>query len=979
MSQTSSLPDQSQLADLTARIRGDVKSDIVSRGIYATDASHYQIVPSVVVVPRDDDDVVAALQWAKQHSIPITPRGGGTSLSGQTTWSGMVLDLSKYMNQVLEVNAEQAWVRAQAGLVRDELNAQLAKHGLYFGPDPATGNRATVGGMVGNNTSGTRSIIHGRTVDNVEACRVALADGTIVELQSTSRKEWLERESQDDRLAEIYRGVRTILERERQEITRRFPKVMRRVGGYNLDAFPDWDGEDRANATWNPAHLIVGSEGTLAVLLDARLRLYPVPGATALCVVNFDGIVQAMEAVDPILEFEPSAVELLDSIIVRGASTNPSVCRVRTREDLFADDPPAVLIIEFSGEDEASTQARAQACAKRLAAEAIGTAWPIASNAADQKFVWTVRKAGLGLLANAPGRRKSQAFIEDACVPTDKLAKYIEQVMEICDKHGVESGFYAHASVGVIHVRPKLDMHDPQDVQKMKDIAYEVFPLVMEYGGSWSGEHGDGLVRGEFVPRFFGERIYEAFRQVKGLFDPEGRMNPGKIVDSPSMTENLRYSEAYQPSPPETAFHYRDHGGLVQAVEQCVGVGLCRKTGGGTMCPSYMATRDEEHSTRGRANALRMAISGQLGPDAVTGDRLHEVLGLCLSCKACKSECPTAVDVARMKSDVLAQRYAKLGTPRSAKLLGRLPKYAAKFAGGLAWLFNGLPSLPGARMVIERLYGVDRRRPLPKFASETFATWWAGRTADGASAPATKTQVTLFVDTFTNYFEPRIGKAAVKFLEGCGYQVQAAMIGCCQRPQISQGLLAEAKTDGAKTLAELAKITAGPIVVLEPSCASALVDDLPDLLDESQSSTNVASCLERIQPLEVFLAGALERGELSDVRFSSPHSHLLVHGHCHQKALFGTDPMKTIFETLDGTTCEEVDSGCCGMAGSFGYEHFELSQKIGEDRLFPAVRDRDSNTQVVACGISCRHQLHDFLDTEAQHWVEVVTAERTGA
>ncbi len=965
---------ESQLADLRARLDGEVHSDRVSRGIYATDASHYQIMPSVVVLPRHEADVIAALRWATEHGVCITPRGGGTSLSGQTTWSGMVLDLSKYMNRVLQVRPEESWACVQAGAVRDEINRALESHGLYFGPDPATGNRATIGGMVGNNTSGTRSVIHGRTLENVLACRVALTDGTLVDLAATSRSQWLERESRHDRQSELYRGVRAIIERESDEIRKRFPRVLRRVSGYNLDAFSVTDPRDpgKDSPDWNLAHLIIGSEGTLGVLLEAKLRLVPIPAATAVCVVHYGSVIDAADSVDTLLEHSPSAIELLDGTILRAAATNPSVCRAQTRDDLFADDPAAVLIVEFSGDSLAEVEDRGQSLAASLADQSIGSAWPVATDPADVAFVWSVRKAGLGLLANEPGVRKSQAFIEDAAIPTNRLANYLDDVMRICEAHQVESSYYGHASVGVIHIRPKLDMHNQADVQKMKEIADEVFPRVQHYGGSWSGEHGDGLVRGAFIPKFFGDQIYEAFRQIKGLFDPEGRMNPGKIVDTPSMTDNLRYGDFYRPQTPETAFQFRDQGGWLPAIEKCVGVGLCRKTGSGTMCPSYMATRDEEHSTRGRANALRLAISGQLGPDALTGQRIDDVLSLCLSCKACQSECPTSVDVGRMKSEVLAQRYARFGIPASARLLGRFPRMAARFSGRWSGVLNRLLGLPGLRFLIEKRYQIDRRRPLPKLATVPFDQWWKQH------IPATDTTlpgVSLFIDTFTNYVEPQVGQAAVRLLEACGYQVHAIQTGCCQRPQISQGLLKEASRDGQQTLASLENHVANnhrTVLVLEPSCASALIDDLPDLAPESTISKTT---LKKIVPVENFLADQIESGRLGHIRWQSTAPRLLVHGHCHQKSHFGMQALHTILDRLENADYEEIDSGCCGMAGAFGYQHHDLSRKIGEDRLFDAIRNCTDATQVIACGISCRHQIADFLNREARHWVEVITAE----
>ncbi len=699
-------------AELRRAIRGEVRDDTLTRGIYATDGSHYQIMPSVVVVPRDRDEAIAAVRIAGEHGLPITARGGGTSLSGQTTWTGMILDCSKFMHRLLELNPRERWVRVEPGVIRDELNARLAPHGLHFAPDPATGNRAAVGGMIGNNSSGTRSVVYGKTIDNLLECTVVLADGTVIECKPETEASWRQQEQAASRQAEIHRGLREIVERDQAEIATTFPKVMRRVGGYNLDAFlPASEGGQPGG--WNLANLICGSEGTLGVLLDAKLRLHPVPAATAVCVIQFRDLIDSLRSVDTILSFGPSAIELLDSIVMVEARRNPTTAHLI---DFLDPEAAAILIVEMCAETTQQVRERMEAMVSELRAQDIGFAWPIREDVAGQKRVWDVRKIGLGLIANSPGVRKGQAFIEDACVPTSVLADYARQVYDICEKHGVPLTTYAHASVGVLHFRPMLDLHNRQDVDTMRSIANECFEIVKQYGGAWSGEHGDGLVRGAFVPKYFGPVIYQAFREVKFLFDPQGIMNPGKIVDSPPMTENLRYGPNYRPSPPPTQFHYRDQGGFRLAVEQCAGIGACRKTGSGTMCPSYMATRDEEHTTRGRANALRLAMSGQLGEYALTSDRLHDVLKLCLSCKACKSECPTSVDMSRLKSEVLHWRHESQGVSWADRLMGQAPLSAAKLAGWMAPFANWGQSFLPLRLLLEKFAGIDRRRPLPKLA-----------------------------------------------------------------------------------------------------------------------------------------------------------------------------------------------------------------------------------------------------------------------
>ncbi len=785
--------------ELRRNVRGEIAFDEVTRGIYATDASHYQVMPSCVVTPQDEHDALAAIRIAGKHKIPITARGGGTSLSGQATWTGMVLDMSRHMNRVLETNIEQRWVRVQPGVVRDTLNSTLAGHRLHFAPDPATGSRATVGGMIGNNSSGTRSIVYGKTLENVLECKIALWDGSILHFESTSHTAWMQIESGCEPAATIYRNIRDIVETNVDEIQRRFPKVMRRVGGYNLDAFVD-PKDGSMTTDWNPTAIIVGSEGTLGVLLEAKLKLEPLPVSQAICVVHFRDLFEALGSIPRLLEYTPSAIELLDHIVVRESRRNVTT---KALAGVFEGEPDAVLVIELFGDDAADVQQRISEMASQLAAQQIGYAWPIRADVAGQRDVWELRKLGLGLIANAPGKRKGQAFIEDACVPVEVLADYIRQVYDICQRHDVDVTAYAHASVGVLHVRPMLDLHDPSDVRLMRDIAHEVFALVKKYGGSWSGEHGDGLLRGEFVQPFFGDQLYQAFRQLKRAFDPHLIMNPGKIVDAAAMTENLRFGANYHPVNFDTVYQYRDHGSFQLAVEQCNGVGACRKVGAGVMCPGYMATRDEQHTTRGRADAVRMAMTGQLPNESLTGDRIAEVLDLCLSCKACKSECPTSVDMARFKSEVLQMRYDRHGTPRAARLVADLPKWLQRLPFSMNRMIDRIQRTLGLERIAKTMLGFDQRRSLPRLADHTFFDWYRSHNVPNDRHPRrpSKGNVVLFVDTFTNYMEPQIGIAAVGLLRGCGFDVTAANAGCCQRTAISKGLLRDAKQAGTRTFA----------------------------------------------------------------------------------------------------------------------------------------------------------------------------------
>ncbi|MFA7236458.1 MAG: FAD-linked oxidase C-terminal domain-containing protein [Phycisphaeraceae bacterium] len=992
------------------RLTGEVYVDATHRGIYATDASHYQMMPRWVAVPRDEEDVGRIVAFAGERGVPITGRGGGTSLAGQTFGRGIVVDFSKYMNAVLEVNEHERWARVQPGVVRDHLNQRLSGSKLFFAPDPATTSRATVGGMINNNSSGMRSVIYGKTIDHVIALKVMLDDGTVCWFEDCDTDRWSDQSAGGSREAELYRGVGQIIKANRDEIVRRFPKVMRRVGGYNLDEFAPgsapgsgpgnvpprggtqggarprkelalpWLGEGMKTfgdnfRGWNLSKLICGSEGTLGLVLEAKVNLAPVPGATALCVVHFNELIESLRPVPEMLTHKPSAIELLDEIIIRESRTNPATAEYA---DFFEGNPTAVQIVEFMGDTQGEADDRARRFAADMQAKGIGYAHVLRHDAESIGHVWELRRLGVGLQSNVKGRKKPLDFVDDACVPVEKLAQYIERLRDVCTKLDVVMPICAHASVGVLHPKPMLDLHWEEDRKKMRVIADAAFAMVKEYGGSWAGEHGDGLVRGEYIRPFFGDQLYEAFGQVKRLFDPRNIMNPGKILDTPGMTENLRHGVAgYEQHAHEVKanYHYRDQGGFVSAVEQCNGVGACRKIGDGTMCPSYMATRDEDASTRGRANALRLAMSGQLGPSGLTDDGVAEVLELCLACKGCKTECPNAVDMAKLKSDVLQMRHDERGLPLGYRLLGNSPGAAKMIAGPLARVVNAAQKWGAYKWVMQRVAGVDARRAYPMYATKPLE-WWVNRgIAKPRAAPGSSLgQVVLFDDTYMNYHEPNVGLSAMELLTACGYEVILAKAGCCQRPRLSKGMVRAAKRDGEKTLRNLLPFAERglPILFCEPSCMSAIADDLPDLMDDATPPEVGATLAKQVKMIDVFLAEQLAAGKL-DVRFEATVGEILLHGHCHQKALQGTRGMHEVFARIDGLKVTEVDGGCCGMAGSFGYEHFDLSMRIGEQRLFPAVRRAtERGAAICANGFSCRHQVHDGCDAEAKHFVELV-------
>lgn len=946
------------LHDLRLNIKGEVLADPVDLGLYATDASIYQITPEVVVLPRDEADVLKVLEIAADHQASILPRGGGTSLAGQTVGQSIVLDFSKYLNQVIEFKEQERWIRVQPGLVRDELNQFLKPYGLHFAPDPATSSRANVGGMIGNNSSGTKSILYGKTVDHVLALKVALTDGTVLDLKDQSKEEFEAITDQEDREGKLYHDFKQIITANESEILARFPKVMRRVQGYNLDEFA-------GREHWNLAKLLTGSEGTLAVTLEAKLNLEPLPKYKSVCVAHFAVLGNAITAVNHMLPFNPSAIEILDHTVIALSRKNLTTKRSC---HFIEGNPAAIQIVEFYGDTEAEVMERPKEMAAALQQAGLGYAYPIFPEGLAYEDVWTIRKKGLGLILGMKGNKKPLPFIEDASIPTDVLPEYIERVLAVCAENDTKAAMYAHASVGVIHVRPILDLRLEEDIQRFKNISAATFKLVKEYGGSWSGEHGDGLVRSFYLKEYFGAQVYGALKQVKQLFDPEHRMNPGKIIDAPAIDQNLRYGSSYADRETETVFQFREDGSFENAVHMCTGVGECRKMLGGTMCPSFKATRDEAHSTRGRANALRLAMSGQLGTENLASNALYESLDLCLSCKACKSECPSNVDMAKLKSEVWQLRHDKYGPGLRNNLIKNAAKSAKLMAGFQAPFFNTIQSSYPFRWLMEKIAGIEKERILPKYASQTFSQWYA----KNYTAPTnTEKRIALFADTYLNYHEPQIGIAALKVLDYLGYAVELADVGCCQRPLISNGFLKAAKKEGTKTVQQLASfIDKGmPVVVCEPSCTSALSDDLGDLIEDDELAKKLK---ENILMIDVFLAEEMDRGAI-ELDLNGATDTILVHGHCHQKALYGTKSMLDLLRKGEQLQVSEIPSGCCGMAGSFGYEkeHFDISKKVGEEILFPALKKAPAEAKVIACGVSCRHQIEHFTDKRAKHWIEV--------
>jgi FAD/FMN-containing dehydrogenase/Fe-S oxidoreductase len=943
--------------DLRRVISGDVRFDPASRLLYSTDASMYQVEPIGIVIPRHGDDVSAAVEVAKKNQVALLPRGGGTSLTGQTVNRALVIDFSPHMNQVLEVNTEELWARVQPGLVQDELNHHVRPLGLLFGPDTSTSNRATLGGMLGNNSGGSHSIAYGLTVDHVIDLTTLLSDGTRAVFGTVDEHAFDAKCKAPGLEGEIYREVARIREQYADEIRARYPRHWRRVAGYNLNELvKGWP--------LNMARLVVGSEGTFITILEAKVRLVRRPKKTAIEVIHYRDIQGALESSQSILETGPYAVELTDKMILDLARDNIEQSQ---RMGFVQGDPGAILIVEYAGETDSEVKSKVEALEARRQRERFGYAAHVALDVAEQQSIWKLRKAGLGLLLGLKGDKKPIAFVEDTCVDPKHLPEFVPKFSAIFDKHGVSAAYYGHCSVGCLHIRPVIDLKTPRGLEQVKSIADEVTDLVLEFGGTISSEHGDGRARSPFLERMYGPRLFQAFRELKHAFDPENRMNPGNIVASPGLVENLRYGTQYKTWEPKTLLDFSAQGGFAAAVEMCNGVGVCRKKLEGTMCPSYMATQDEEHSTRGRANALRAVLSGQLAPAEFTGKRLYDIMDLCLECKGCKAECPANVDMAKLKYEFLHHYYEANGLPLRNRLFGHIARLNRLGATAPA-LVNWISSLPVSRWVLERVAGIDRRRPLPTLAGETLTAWMAGR---GPRPPAPRGDVVLFNDTFVTYNVPEIGRAAVELLEAAGYRVVLVDKKCCGRPLISKGLLAEAREHAAWNVARLQSYAARGIAIigLEPSCLLTLRDEAVDLLrtDDARAVARQSFLLEE------FLVRERNRG--LELRFdgNGRPKKALLHGHCHQKAMVGTAPTVAVLRWA-GFDVAEVDSGCCGMAGSFGFEreHYDISVSLGNRRLAPAVKAADADTIVVAPGMSCRQQIEHLTGRRAKHPAEVL-------
>ena len=941
--------------ELERAIDGEVRFDKVSRALYSTDASVYQIEPLGVVIPRSPEAVIRAIALAAQHGVPITPRGGGTSQAGQSIGSGIVLDTSKHLNRVLEINPDERWARVEPGVVLDELNAALRPHNLRFAPDVSSASRATVGGMMANNSSGARSVLYGKTIDHVLEQRVVLSDGSLAHFRPLDRHP-ADAIAGDGIEARAYRAIPELGRRHADEIERRFPKVLRRVGGYNLDAFVD------PSLPVDLTRILIGSEGTLGFIVDAKIKLVPLPKQKSVLTIEFDELLDALGATPAILKHGPSAVEVMDDFILSHAKSHQALDT--QRRAMISADGSSLLCVEFYGDSIDELMARMTAVERDLQSQKPRQMRQVL-DPQKQQAIWSFREAALGLSTAMKTDGKAISFVEDTAVAPEKLRHYIERFIGIVRRHNTIAGVYAHASVGCLHVRPVVNLKTADGVAKFEAIANEVADLVLEFGGALSGEHGDGLVRGAFNQKMFGSELYQAFREVKKTFDPNGLFNPGRIVDTPPITSHLRYGAGYVTPSPATFFDFSDHDGFGHAVEMCSGVGLCRKTREGTMCPSYMVTRDEAHSTRGRANTLRLAMAGQLGDAKLSDEGVHDVLDLCLECRACKSECPVGVDVARFKSEFLSGYWDRHGMSLAAQVFGGAPS-AAAWGSRLAPFSNALANTTMARWAAEKLTGIDRRRTLPQWTRRTLRK----RTNPGTgSRERGAARAWLFADTFTNYADPEIGLAALDVMNAAGIPAHVAPNVCCGRPLISQGRLSDARRLAAANVQALydAAHRGQAIVFVEPSCLSAVREDAPDLLrGELQRRARVIG--DHAVLFEEFLESECIDGRATLALTPGP-GEVLLHPHCHQRSMGLAAPAKALLSRIPSAKVVDLDAGCCGMAGSFGYtrDHYDVSRAIAERKLLPAARTMAPGSVLVAAGTSCRHQVADLAGVTAVH------------
>ena len=924
--------------------------------IYSTDASIYQIVPKAVAFPKTDDDLQIIMEYSLQNNIPITPRGGGTSLAGATVGDGIIIDFSMFMNKVLDYNPEENWVEVQPGIILDELNRYMAPENKIFGPDPSTSNRGNIGGAIGNNSCGAHSLLYGKTIDNVIELNAYTAGGNNLKLGPRGASYF------DQQLEGLEGNILNTLNSIRKnyipEIISKYPSIQRRVSGYNLDELVNID-------NFNTAQFVVGSEGTLVTFSKAKVKVHDKPKFVGLALIHFDDLISSMEATVSILEHNPSAIEHIGSMILRQAKNNLEYSRMMT---FVEGDPESVLAVEMIADSQNELQDKLEKLKIQMDKQKYGYSTKLLLSNSDQQKVWNIRKAGLGLMMSAPGDYKAIPFVEDTAVDPKVLPEFVREFDQIVRDHDTEAGYYGHASVGCLHIRPLINLKDKSEVAKMKSISKEITDLVIKFGGSISGEHGDGLVRSYWNKKMFGEKIYKAFKELKYSFDPNKLMNPGKIVDAQEIDENLRINPEYKTKKIKTGFNFDKELGFASAIEMCNGQAACRKVTSGVMCPSYMVTRDEELSTRGRANALRGLMSGQLSENSWKDKELFKILDLCLECKACKSECPSNVDMAKLKYEYMYQFYKRNKLPIAQKIIGNI-NTLSKIGSRTSAITNFISKSFIFKKILELFFGIDSRRDLPKFAKKSLVS--LSKKFDFTKSNKT---VLLFPDTFNNYQSPEVGLAIYQILKKSGYNVIVPQeTGCCGRPMLSSGQIDKAKKSIKFNIDILYKYAKEDIDIIgvEPSCILGFKSDFLDLVDEEYIE-KAKIIKSKTFIIDEFLT---ENKIWEKFDFKQPkYNKILIQPHCHQQSLLGNKHMEELLKQFKFNNYEFLNNGCCGMAGSFGYfkDKYKISTDLAKRNLFPKINNFSDNSVLIASGISCREQVSNGTEVKPKHLAQII-------
>lgn len=965
---------KNEFQQLKNDLEGDLFTDNVQRILYATDASSYREKPLAVTKPKSADDIAKILEFARRHGTSVIPRAGGTSLAGQVVGSGIVVDISKYLNKILEFNKEERWIWVEPGVIPAELNKFLAPHGLQFGPETSTANRCCIGGMLGNNSCGLHSLIYGSVREHVLEVEALLSDGSRTTFRALTPAEFEAQCNGDEKLLEtrIYRNIREMLADpvNQEEIRSQFPdpKVTRRNNGYAIDVLLNSAPFTEGGEPFNFCKLLAGSEGTLAFSTRIKLNLIPLPPPfKGLVCAHFNSLEDALHANIAALRHQPDAIELMDDIVMNCTKEN-----IEQRKNRFfiQGDPAAMLMIEFSCETDAELKQKAEKLEADLRSRGLGYHFPLVTGADQIKKVWGLRTAGLGLLSNIPGDKRSVTVIEDTAVAPDYLPEYVAEFKKTLEKYGLNCVFYAHIATGELHLRPLLNLKDPADVEVYRNLATDVAALVKKFRGSLSGEHGDGRLRGEFIPFMLGEHNYQLLRKLKQTWDPDNLFNPGKITDTPPITENLRIAPGTATPEFENLFDFSANMGFFRSIEKCNGSGDCRKTEmmGGTMCPSYMATRDEDKSTRGRANLLREMLGKPNGKNPFSHREIYEILDLCLSCKACKAECPSNVDMAKLKAEFLQHYYDIHGIPLRSRLIAYLPRL-----NQLAFPFRSVANLLMDTAWFKKAIGFSEKRSLPKLSRLTLNQWY--RNGAALKNEGQRHRVYLFNDEFTNFNESEIGMKAILLLTRLGYDVRIPFHRESGRTYLSKGLVRTAQKIAVNNVLMLQELISEetPLIGIEPSAILAFRDEYPELVPSGVRPA-VQKLAQNTLLFEEFFCQETEKGHIRPEAFTSQSRQILLHGHCQQKAVASTLPTRRMLSFPANFSVKEIPSGCCGMAGSFGYEkeHYDLSIKIGEMVLFPAVKEAPETTIVAAPGTSCRHHIYDGTGRKAQHPVEIL-------